>query len=87
MFFVDDTGCPTTAPDQPVRQDRQIETRTLNDGRSFQIVKSFYEAADLVASCVRAGFDITMRQTATCFLYGFGTRLPSERNSENVSRG
>jgi ubiquinone/menaquinone biosynthesis C-methylase UbiE len=87
MFFVDDTGCPTTAPDQPVRQDRQIETRTLNAGRSFQIVKNFYEAADLVAPCVRAGFDITMRQTATSFLYGFGTRLPSERNSKNLSHG
>jgi len=32
-----------------------------------------------VVPCVRAGFDITMRQTATSFLYGFGTRLPSER--------
>ena len=87
MFFVDDTGCPTTAPDQPVRRDRQLETRTLNDGRSFEIVKNFYEAADLVAPCVRAGFEITMRQTATSFLYGFGTRLPSERKSENLSHG
>ena len=87
LFFVDDTGCPTTAPDQPVRRDRQIETRTLHDGRSFEIVKNFYEAADLVAPCVRAGFDITMRQTATSFLYGFGTRLPSEKNSENLSHG
>lgn len=67
--------------------DLDIETRTLNDGRSFEIVKNFYEAADLVAPCVRAGFDITMRQTATSFLYGFGTRLPSERNSENLSHG
>jgi ubiquinone/menaquinone biosynthesis C-methylase UbiE len=87
MFFVDDMGYPTTAPDQPVRQNRQIEARTLHAGCSFQIVKNFYEATDLVAPCVRAGFDITMRQTATSFLYGFGTRLPSERNSENLSRG
>ena len=87
MFFVDDTGYPTTAPDRPVRRDHQIEIRTLNDGCSFQIVKNFYEVTDLVAPCVRAGFDITMRQTATCFLYGFGTRLPSERNSENLSHG
>ena len=84
MFFVDDTGGPTIAPDTPVKQG-QIETRTLNDGRSFQIVKNFYEATDLVASCVRAGFDITVCQTATSFLYGFGNRLPSERDSENLS--
>jgi hypothetical protein len=26
-------------------------------------------------------------QTATCLQYGFGTRLPSEKNSENLSHG
>jgi ubiquinone/menaquinone biosynthesis C-methylase UbiE len=87
LFFVDDTGGTTTAPDQPVRQGRQIETRTLHDGQSFQIVKNFYEATDLVAACVRARFDITIRQTATSLLYGFGTSLPSEGNSENLSHG
>ena len=87
MFFVDDTGDPTTAPDQPVRRARQIEARTLPDGRSFEIVKNSYEATDLVAACVRAGFDITIRQTATCLLYGFGTRLPSPGDSEHLSHG
>src|SRR5205085_5650251 len=52
MFFVDDTSSPTTAPDQPVRRDHQIETRTLHDGHSFQIVKNYYEATDLVAPCI-----------------------------------
>jgi 2-polyprenyl-3-methyl-5-hydroxy-6-metoxy-1,4-benzoquinol methylase len=84
IFFVDDTGGPTMAPDTPSRQG-QIETRTLNDGRSFQIVKNYYEAPDLVAACVRAGFDIVIRQTATCLQYGFGTRPRSEGNSENLS--
>lgn len=85
MFFVDGTGDPTTAPDQPVRRARQIEARTLPDGRSFEIVKNSYEATDLVVPCVRAGFAITIRQTATCFLYGFGTRLSSPGDSENLS--
>ncbi|MDQ2831035.1 MAG: class I SAM-dependent methyltransferase, partial [Chloroflexota bacterium] len=85
MFFVDETSCPTAAPDRSVRRDRQIEARTLRDGRSFEIVKNYYEAPDLVASCVRAGFDITIRQAATSFLYGFGTRLPSEGDNENLS--
>jgi ubiquinone/menaquinone biosynthesis C-methylase UbiE len=84
MFFVDDTGGPTIAPDTPVKQG-QIETRILSDGRSFEVVKNYYEVADLVAACVRAGFDITIRQTATWLLYGFGTRFPSEKNSENLS--
>ncbi len=78
IFFVDEASCPPTAPDRPMRRDRQIEARTLNDGRSFEIVKNYYKAPDLVASWVRAGFDITIRPAATHFLYGFGTRLPSE---------
>jgi len=82
---VDETSCPTTAPDRPVRRDRQIEARTLNDGRSFEIVKNYYEAPDLVAPCVRAGFDITICQVATSFLYGFGTRLPSDADNQNLS--
>ncbi len=85
MFFVDETSCPTAAPDRSVRRDRQIEARTLSDGRSFEIVKNYYAATDLVASCVRAGFDITIRQAATSFLYGFGTRLPAEGDNENLS--
>lgn len=74
IFFVDDMGGPTLAPDTPGRQG-QIETRTLKDGRSFEIVKNSYEAPELVAACVHAGFDIVIRQTATCLQYGFGTRL------------
>src|SRR5215467_12164323 len=72
MFFVDDMGGPMLAPDTSSRPGRQIETRNLNDGRSFQIVKNYYEAPDLVAACVRAGFDMVIRQTATCLQYGFG---------------
>ena len=79
IFFVDDTGGPTLAPDTPSRPGHQIETRTLHDGRSFQIVKNYYEAASLSAGCRRAGFDIVIRQTATCLQYGFGTRPPTER--------
>ncbi len=78
LFFVDETNCPPAAPDRSVRRDCQIEARTLRDGRNFEIVKNYYEAPDLVAGCRRAGFDITIRQVATSFLYGFGTRLPSE---------
>jgi ubiquinone/menaquinone biosynthesis C-methylase UbiE len=76
LVFVDEARCPTSAPDRPARRDRQIETRTLNDGRRFEIVKNYYEATDLVAGCRRAGFDITIRQAATSFLSGLGTCLP-----------
>lgn len=78
LFFVDEASCPTAAPDRSVRRERQIEARTLRDGRRFEIVKNYYAAPDLVASWVRAGFDITIRPAATHFLYGFGNCLPSE---------
>jgi demethylmenaquinone methyltransferase/2-methoxy-6-polyprenyl-1,4-benzoquinol methylase len=86
LFFVDDMGGPTLAPDTPTRQG-QIETRNLDDGRSFEIVKNYYEVPDLVARCRRAGFDIVIRQTATCLQYGIGTRPRSQENSENLSHG
>lgn len=83
IFFVDDIGDLTLAPDAPTRQG-QIEIRTLNDGRSFEIVKNYYKAPDLMAACIRAGFDITIRQTATYLQYGFGTRSRSQENSEKL---
>lgn len=87
LFFVDDTGVFTTSPNQPTRHARQLETRTLPDGRRFQIVKNYYEAADLVAPWADAGFAITVRQTALSLLYGLGTRLPSPGGRENLSLG
>lgn len=83
ICFVDDMDGPTLAPDTPTRHG-QIETRNLHDGRSFEIVKNYYEAPDLAAGCRRAGFDIVIRQTATSLQYGFGTRLPSPGDNENL---
>ncbi|GHO42169.1 hypothetical protein KSX_03320 [Ktedonospora formicarum] len=85
IFFVDDAVGPTLAPDTLSRSG-QIETRILHDGRSFEIVKNYYEAGVLVAACVRAGFDIVIRQTATCLQYGFGTRPHAEESNEQLSR-
>lgn len=76
IFFVDSRREPTgTAENQELpEQDQQVMVRTLNDGRVFEIVKNFYEPADLAALCSRCGFEVTVRETATYFLYASGTR-------------
>lgn len=76
IFFVDNRREPTSMAidHQLPEQGSQLMIRTLNDGQSFEIVKNFYDPADLVARSGRAGLDITVRETATYFLCGCGTR-------------
>ncbi|MEO7019624.1 MAG: class I SAM-dependent methyltransferase [Ktedonobacteraceae bacterium] len=76
VFFVDSQREPSsTAADHLLpEQDSQVMVRKLNDGRAFEIVKNFYDPSDLAARCERAGFEISVRETATYFLYAFGTR-------------
>ena len=52
----------------------QVMTRRLNDGREFKIVKNFYEPVSLAARFASFGFDMAVRETATYFLYGYGTQ-------------
>lgn len=77
VFFVDGQREPssTAINHQLPTQDSQVMTRKLNDGRSFEIVKNFYDPADLMMRCNRAGLDVDVRETATYFLYGLGVRL------------
>jgi 2-polyprenyl-3-methyl-5-hydroxy-6-metoxy-1,4-benzoquinol methylase len=76
IFFVDSRREPTgTAENQNLPEpDQQIMVRKLNDGRAFEIVKNFHNPVDLAAFCSRSGFEATVRETATYFLYGYGTR-------------
>lgn len=76
VFFVDGRREPTsTAADHQLPElESQTMVRKLNDGRAFEIVKNFYDPADLAARCARAGLDVNVRESATYFLYGSGTR-------------
>lgn len=76
IFFVDGQREPTSTAVDHHLPDRQSQTmiRKLNDGRTFEIVKNFYDPVDLAARCTRAGFQIEVRETRNYFLYGFGTR-------------
>ncbi|HVB21232.1 MAG TPA: class I SAM-dependent methyltransferase [Ktedonobacteraceae bacterium] len=77
VFFVDGqrNSNGSAAHQQTPIQDSQLTRRTLNDGRAFEIIKNYYDPSDLAARCTRAGFDITVHETATHFLYGYGTRM------------
>lgn len=76
IFFVDGRREPTgTSPDQPLPEAGvQVMTRRLNDGRSFEIVKNFYDPTALARRCAAAGLDVAVRETATYFIYGAGRR-------------
>jgi SAM-dependent methyltransferase len=74
VFFVDSRFDPTSsAVDHRVTApDATTSKRRLNDGRWFEIVKVFYDPADLEARLARLGFQFSVRQTAHYFTYGSG---------------
>ncbi len=76
LFWVDSRREQTgTAPDQPLPEaDNQIMTRRLNDGRTFQIVKRFRSAAAYEQAFAEHDIDLNVRETATYFQYGSGTK-------------
>lgn len=47
--------------------------RKLNDGRTFKIVKLFYDPKTLEPQLKKMGWDITVKQTQKYFLYGLVT--------------
>ena len=76
IFFVDgQRESSSTAADHRLPEaEAQTMTRRLNDGREYQIVKNFFDPAALAARCARVGLDVTVRETATYFIYGAGRR-------------
>jgi hypothetical protein len=58
---------------QPPKHEDQTMTRILNDGRSFGVVKIYYDQDDLIDRCSHVGLSIDIRRTSTYFYYGIGT--------------
>jgi demethylmenaquinone methyltransferase/2-methoxy-6-polyprenyl-1,4-benzoquinol methylase len=54
--------------------DETYQTRTLKDGREFQIVKIYYDLAKLQATLERHGFRAQVRTTGEFFWYASGTK-------------
>jgi 2-polyprenyl-3-methyl-5-hydroxy-6-metoxy-1,4-benzoquinol methylase len=75
IFFVDSRReLSSTAIDHVLPEEQeQLMIRKLNDGRAFQIVKNFYDAAFLEERFAAAGLNVTVKVTPTYFVYGYGS--------------
>lgn len=69
-FFVDSLAAPEgTAWDQRIEPDGIVERR-LNDGRTFRVVKVFYETSSLAARLRELGWDAQVQATSNFFIHG-----------------
>ena len=71
VFFIDSSyEASSTAKDQQLRgRDESAVTRHLNNGRTFEIVKVFYQPKALEGRLERLGWSAEVEQTDTFFLY------------------
>ena len=76
IFFVDGRREPTSTASnhQLPGMGEQLMTRKLNDGRAFEIVKNYYDPVALAARFAQHGLNVTVQETATFFLYGYGKK-------------
>lgn len=76
FFLVDSRREPTSTAVDHQLPERTATTlkRRLNDGREFEIVKVFYDAAALEAQLRRLGWAAEVRQTPAYFIYASGGR-------------
>jgi SAM-dependent methyltransferase len=74
VFFVDSLRSErSTARDHTLPAEHDpVMVRKLNDGRSFRIVKVFYDPARLAADLRILGWDVDVRATEQFFLHGAG---------------
>ncbi|MCL5996204.1 MAG: class I SAM-dependent methyltransferase [Chloroflexi bacterium] len=74
VFFVDSRYEPTsTALDHRLEQPQSTtSTRKLKDGRTYQIVKIFYEPHQLETRLAQLGWHVDVQQTAHYYIFGAG---------------
>ncbi len=71
VFFIDSAPDETsTARDHEMPGADGVQERKLNDGRSFRVVKLFYEPPDLTHRLKRVGWQADVRRTTNYFIYG-----------------
>ena len=75
LFFVDSRQPETASPAKRALQiDDSRESRALNDGRRFEIVKIYYDPRQLTETLRRHGFDIEVQATPNYFIYADGRK-------------
>lgn len=77
FFLVDSLYNQTTTANNHVLggRDSTVQDRKLNDGRSYRIVKIYYEPEELAACLAALGWQSDLKRSADYFLYGSGGPL------------
>jgi len=76
IFFVDSRPEPTMSAKEHKLPEvgSQVMKRVLNDGRSYDIIKNFYEPMALEDRFSNAGLNMIVKETPNYFIYGMGQR-------------
>ena len=76
VFLVDSLhNATSTAADHRLEEaETEMQTRRLNDGREFRIVKVFHQPEALAQNLAELGWQFRIESTPNYFLYGSGTR-------------
>lgn len=75
LFFVDSRQPETSSPHKRTIQVSEArESRALNDGRRFEIVKIYYDPRQLTETLHQRGLDIRVRTTPSFFIYADGRK-------------
>ncbi|MEH2421867.1 MAG: class I SAM-dependent methyltransferase [Nostoc sp.] len=77
VFIIDSSFEPTsTANNHILKNDENIyETRKLNNGQEFQIVKVFYQPDELKVQLNKTGFQAKVKVTDNYFIYAHARRF------------
>jgi demethylmenaquinone methyltransferase/2-methoxy-6-polyprenyl-1,4-benzoquinol methylase len=70
VFFVDSRREPTSTARDHVLGDGDVQPRRLNDGRTYRVVKRFYDSATLTERLIRLGWQAEIATTPQYFVYG-----------------
>lgn len=77
FFLIDSLYNPTTTAHNHVLLGREatVQDRKLNDGRTYRIVKIYYEPEALSTRLQSLGFACDLHRSSDYFLYGSGTLI------------
>ena len=83
MFFIDSARTErSTAADHVLPSgEEDTMTRRLDDGREFQIIKRFYDPAELERALGELGWNASVGATPEFFIYGTATPAYPARSS------
>ncbi len=76
LFFVDSADAERSGSHTGTANlGGELQRRVLKDGRQFDIVKIYYEPAELTTALRKHGFDIEVQSSGNFFIYADGRKL------------